>query len=170
MKNHYIEIDGKRYILTLRNNELFLFENKNGKLEKINQNEIKDKNEMIKNSVKELLLIIEEDINKKLKQGSFKSIDEITNEIKKRVGNINVPQLKTIMRDINFESFEEYKIMLKHLSDRFNEMNVEEKRELIENKVDVDLRTLFAENGIKEYEVSPSKSVITYEKDDVVLI
>ena len=74
------------------------------------------------------------------------------------------------MRDINFESFEEYKIMLKHLSDRFNEMNVEEKRELIENKVDVDLRTLFAENGIKEYEVSPSKSVITYEKDDVVLI
>ena len=168
MKDHYIEIDGKRYILTLRNSELFLFENKDGKIEKINQNEIKDKNEMIKNSVKELLLIIEEDINNKLKQGSFKSIDEIKNEIKNRVGSINVPQLKTIIGDINFESYDEYKEMLKHLSDRFNTMNIDAKKELIENQVDVDLRTLFAENGIKEYEVSPSKSVITYEKDGVV--
>ena len=131
MKDHYIEIDGKKYILTLRNNELFLFENKNGKIEKINKNEIKDKNEMIRNSLKEMLVIIEEDINNKLKQGSYKNIDEITDETKKRVGSINLPQLNTIMRDINFESFEEYKMMLKHLSDRFNEMNSDEKRELI---------------------------------------
>lgn len=72
------------------------------------------------------------------------------------------------MKNTNFESIEEYKQLIKNLSDSFNEMNVEEKRELIENQVDVDLRTLFAENGIKEYEVSPSKSVITYEKDGVV--
>ena len=168
MKDHYIEIDGRRYILTLRNSELFLFENKNGKVEKINQNDIKDKRELINNSLRELLLIIEEDINNKLKQGSFNSVDEITNEIKKRVGSINIPQLKTVMGDIDFESYEQYRLMLKHLSDRFNEMNIEEKKELIENQVDVDLRTLFAENGIKEYEVSPSKSVITYEKDGTV--
>lgn len=168
MKNHYIEVDGKRFILTLRNSELFLFENKNGKVEKINQNDIKDKRELINNSLRELLLIIEEDINNKLKQGSFNSVDEITNEIKKRVGSINIPQLKTVMGDIDFESYEQYRLMLKDLSDRFNEMNIEEKKELIENQVDVDLRTLFDENGIKEYEVSPSKSVITYEKDGTV--
>ena len=107
-------------------------------------------------------------INNKLKQGSFNNIDEITNEIKKRVGSINIPQLKTVMGDTDFESYEQYRLMLKHLSDRFNEMNIEEKRELIENQIDVDLRTLFNENGIKEYEVSPSKSVITYEKDGIV--
>ncbi len=168
MKNHYIEVDGKRFILTLRNSELFLFENKNGKVEKINQNDIKDKRELINNSLRELLLIIEEDINNKLKQGSFNSVDEIANEIKKRVGSINIPQLKTVMGDIDFESYEQYRLMLKDLSDRFNEMNIEEKKELIENQIDVDLRTLFAENGIKEYEVRPSKSVITYEKDGIV--
>lgn len=168
MKNHYIEINGKKYILTLNNNELFLFENKDGKIVRINKNKIKNKNEIIKESLKEILLIIEEDINNKLKQGAYKSVDEITEDIKKRVGNINISQLDTKMKNTNFESIEEYKQLIKNLSDSFNEMNVEEKRELIENQVDVDLRTLFAENGIKEYEVSPSKSVITYEKDGVV--
>ena len=168
MKNHYIEVDGKKYILTLRNNELYLFENKDGKIEKVNQDEIKDKNEMIQNILKELLITIEEDINNKLKQGTYKNIDEITDEIKKRVGSINISQLNTIMRNENFETFEEYKMMLKHISDRFDEMDIENKKQLIENQVDVDLRTLFAENGIREYEVSPSKSVITYERDGVV--
>ena len=149
MTKHYVEINGKTYIFVFKENQLLLFEIINGKPQKVNTNELKDKNEMIQNSLTGMLKIIEEDI-------------------KDRVGCINITQLNMLVREINFETNEEYKTMLKHLSDKFIEMDLERKKQVVEQQIDVDLRTLFAENGIKEYEISPSKSVITYEKDGII--
>ena len=168
MTKHYVEINGKTYIFVFKENQLLLFEIINGKPQKVNTNELKDKNEMIQNSLTGMLKIIEEDINKKIETGKYNSLNEVTKDIKDRVGCINITQLNMLVREINFETNEEYKTMLKHLSDKFIEMDLERKKQVVEQQIDVDLRTLFAENGIKEYEISPSKSVITYEKDGII--
>ena len=168
MTKHYVEINGKIYIFVFKENQLLLFEIINGKPQKVNTNELKDKNEMIQNSLTGMLKIIEEDINKKIETGKYNSLNEVTKDIKDRVGCINITQLNMLVREINFETNEEYKTMLKHLSDKFIEMDLERKKQVVEQQIDVDLRTLFAENGIKEYEISPSKSVITYEKDGII--
>ena len=168
MTKHYVEINGKTYIFVFKENQLLLFEIINGKPQKVNTNELKDKNEMIQNSLTGMLKIIEEDINKKIETGKYNSLNEVTKDIIDRVGCINITQLNMLVREINFETNEEYKTMLKHLSDKFIEMDLERKKQVVEQQIDVDLRTLFAENGIKEYEISPSKSVITYEKDGII--
>ena len=167
MNRHNVMINGRNYIFVFKDNKLSLFEYVNGKPQKVNEKQLKDKNEMIQNALTGMLQIIEEEINKKIKNGEYSSLDEVTKDIKDRVGSINVHQLNVVLKEVNFETNEEYKTMLKHLSDRFSKIELEKKEQMVEENIDVDLRTLFAENGIREYEISPSKSVITYEKDGV---
>lgn len=168
MKKHIIEVDGKEYILVLRGNDLFLFQSKDGKLERVSLEDTNNKEELIHNSLKAILLEIEEDVQKKLKQGLYSNIDDIMGEIKTRVGNINMSQLDGIVNSVNFENYEEYKTMIKHIANQWKEMDTAQKQQMVEDQLNIDLRTLFTEYGIKEYEIGPSKSVITYEKDGVV--
>ena len=168
MKKYYVQIDGKNYLFVLKNNELLLFENTNGNLKRIKTNSIQNKNEILQNALSGLLQTFEEEINKKIKNGEYSNIDEVFKDIKNIIGNINVPEFNTLISQINFENNEQYKEMLNRISKYFNELNLEKKKELVEEKIDINLQTLFTENGIKEYEISPSKSVITYEKDGVM--
>ena len=165
MNKHYIKIDGKDYIIVIKNNELNLFENNNGNVVKVNTNNYKTKEEMMQNALTGLMQIIEEEINENIKNKKYNSIEEITKDIKNKVCSINVPQFKTVINEVNFETNAEYKAMLKRLSEVFSKLDIEKKKQIVEEETNIDLKTLFTRNGIKEYEVSQNKSVITYEKD-----
>ena len=167
MKKFFVEIDGMYYLLVLQRNNLLLFEFKNNKLQRVYEISDEEKSKIIHDIIVELLINIEKDINNKIKHGEYKNVDEITNEIRDRINMLGDSPLD-LLENIDFESYDEYQDMIRKVSEKFKEMSNQEKKEVIENKVDVDLRTLFAENGIKEYEVSPSKSVITYEKNGEV--
>ncbi len=165
MEKHYIQIGGKQFILAFKDNNLSLFEYTNGQMKLLNPNNINQGNAVVQVVLSELVKEVGKGINKKLKDGEYANLSEATNDIQKKIGSINMPQLNSKVKDLHLETNEDYKLLLNNLETTFTKLELEQKKQMVENSIDVDLRTLFAENGITEYEVSQSKSVVTYMKD-----
>ena len=160
MNKHIIQINGKTYIFYLKNSVLTLFEYVNGTLEIVDI-----KNDKV--AISGLLEIIKKEIEEKISKNEYKSLEEIKKDIDDKIGGINFMEAQNIMQSLNFENSKEYDEALKYLYNRFEDQNkeIELKKEIIEENIDINLKELFEKHGISEYEVGTNKSVITYMKN-----
>ena len=160
MNKHIIQINGKTYIFYLKNSVLTLFEYVNGTLEIVDI-----KNDKV--AISGLLEIIKQEIEQKISKNEYKSLEEIKKDIDDKIGGINFMEDQNIMQRLNFENSKEYDEALKYLYNRFEDQNkeIELKKEIIEENIDINLKELFEKHGISEYEVGTNKSVITYMKN-----
>lgn len=160
MNKHIIQINGKTYIFYLKNSVLTLFEYVNGTLEIVDI-----KNDKV--AISGLLEIIKQEIEQKISKNEYKSLEEIKKDIDDKIGGINFMEAQNIMQSLNFENSKEYDEALKYLYNRFEDQNkeIELKKEIIEENIDINLKELFEKHGISEYEVGTNKSVITYMKN-----
>ena len=166
MNKHIVYVNGKMYIFYLKNNKLNLFEYVNGRPVMVNP---KEKNDMASAAIPGLLEIIKGKIEDKIKKNEYKSLEDIKNDIDKAIKGINFTEAQKLMAGFNFENTKEYEETLKYLYEKFEKQNenIELKKELIEQNIDVNIKELFEKHGISEYEVGNSKSVITYMKNGI---
>lgn len=164
MNKKVLFVNGETYIFTIKQNNINVFKY-GDKLQKIDLTKGIEYNLHIENIVTGIIQIIKNDLLKKIKNGMFNSEEEIKKEFLKNLKSYSVNNIN----NINFETFKSYEDALKELNNEFQKQNddIKQKEEIIETSLDVDLRTLFQSHGINEFEITDTKSAITYEKNGI---
>lgn len=165
-EKHITNVNGQTYVFFLKDGVFNVLAYKNGTPMKVNFEFVpkEEKNQVLNRAVENIIRLVADDIAKEIDRGKYNSFEEIEKDLQKKTASINVGELQNILKIIEIDSAETYAESLKYLKERFEIQNgaFEQKKEKVENSLDVDLQRIFSENGIKEYEVNSSNSVITY--------
>ena len=158
MYKRVVFVKGKNYIFTLNGSKINIFDNNGNKV-------------LITDDLKDVLtreaigFIKDGIILPNIQSGKYSSFDDVSLEFENYLKHFEIADGIDRESLINSEA---YKEALKEVSELFEaKLNPDEKKEVIKETIEVNLETLFKDNGITEYEVTPSKSVIMYFKDGV---
>ena len=163
MDKKIIFVNGEMYIFAFSNKNITVF-NYNGNYKKINLNTKEDFDLHIENIVVGIVQIVGEELLNKIKNNMFISEEEIKNEFLNSLKKFNIDN-----QNIYYETFKAYEDKLEELNSAFQKQNdnAKQKEEIIEEKLNVDLKTIFQDHGINEFEITDTKSAITYEKNGI---
>ena len=166
MNKRIVTINGENFIFVKENQKVTVFKYKNGMPQIINPHFAT--NRIINQTIIETINLIKDEIKKEIKQKKYTKIEDYHNEFEKRLKEADIPVLKKF-GTIDLTGRKEYKEALKELDETYKNTleNKEIKKEAVKKNIDVDLQTLFKENGITEYKVNSTCSVITYVKDGI---
>lgn len=165
-----ITIDNQDYLIVLKDNKLNLYKFKNGNLSKLNLNFIKDTEEtkLFEEITNNILELVRKDIEKKINKQEILTLDELEQEIHNQIGSINLSQIKDKIQLSKIQNSEEYMNMIKEFQQNLNNnKELDEKETIIEKSLDIDLKKLFEDNGITEYEINSTSSVISYVQNGI---
>lgn len=165
MNKHIININGKTFVFYLKGRRLDVFMYKNGP-QKVDFTTFKNKNEAKKFFVKGILEMFKKEILDNIKNKKYTSIEQLKKDLDSKIDLIDNDEIKKLKIKSNIE----YENILKELSTVLQKQldNVDEKKQIIEKNMDIDLKELFERNGITEYEIKPSKNstLIVYKGKD----
>lgn len=164
MNRHIININGKTFVFYLKGKRLDVFMYKNGP-QKVDFTTFKNPNQTKELLTKGIIEMFKREMIINIKNKRYSSLESLEKDFLEKISSIENPEVKDILK--NIKSNKDYTDAMKELTTTLqNEIdNVEEKKELIEKKLDIDLKELFERNGITEYEISPSKksTLIVYK-------
>lgn len=165
---HVVNINGINYVFSFKE-KLRVFKYKNGNFVPIDLNTLKDDSVLLERSIDEIMGNVSSKIANNIENGKYKNLEEMTEDINREIGKIDVSELKEVLKTLNFTNLQSYKDTLKWLSDKFSATmnNLQDKKEIVKQKTENDLENLFKQNGISEYEINPTSSVIVYIKNGV---
>lgn len=164
---HVLTIDDQTYVYILKNNNLSIRPFKEGYEQDFSTQFVKDEKVLINQTINVVFDMVKKTIEKNIKENKYISFDDIQKDFDKNLGDIKISDLPQL-NDYNYKDNPEYKKVLKQLEDIFkNNIKTEDKKEIIEEKMDIDLDNIFKDRGISEYKISDSKNIITYEKNGV---
>ena len=166
MNKRIVTINGENFIFVKNGKKVCVFEYKNGMPQIINPHFAT--NRIINQTIIETINLIKDEIKEEIKQKKYTKTEDYHNEFEKRLKEADIPVLKKF-GTIDLTGRKEYKEALKELDETYKNTleNKEIKKEAVKKNIDVDLQTLFKENGITEYKVNRTSSVITYVKDGI---
>ena len=166
MNKRIVTINGENFIFVKENKKVTVFKYKNGMPQIIDPHFAT--NRIINQTIIETINLVKDEIKKEIEQKKYTKTSDYHNEFEKRLKDADIPVLKKFGK-IDLTGRKEYKEALKELDETYKSTleNKETKKEAVKKNIDVDLQTLFKENGITEYKVSNTGSVITYVKDGI---
>ena len=166
MNKRIVTINGENFIFVKENQKVTVFKYKNGMPQIIDPHFAT--NRIINQTIIETINLVKDEIKKEIEQKKYTKTSDYHNEFEKRLKDADIPVLKKFGK-IDLTGRKEYKEALKELDETYKSTleNKETKKEAVKKNIDVDLQTLFKENGITEYKVSNTGSVITYVKDGI---
>lgn len=166
MKQKLITINDNRYFVILENNLVNVIKMKNGMPQEIDPNFATD--ELKKQSADAIVDIIKEEMIEDIKKGKYNSIYDVEDDFKSKLKDLETPLISKNNK-FDFTNLKEFSLSLNELEKAFEEFfKVKEKRkDSVTQKAEMDLNKLFKENGITEYEINPSSSIITFIKDGI---
>ena len=166
MNKRIVTINGVNYVFVLDGKMVSAFKYKNGMPQIIDPHFAT--NSIMNQTIIETIQLIKDELKKEIISKKYTKTDDYHNEFQKRLHDTEVPILKKFGK-IDLTRRKEYGEALKELDETFKMTleNKETKKDAVEKNIDVNLQTLFKENGITEYKVSKSGSVITYMKDGI---
>ena len=166
MNKRIVTINGVNYVFVLDGKMVSAFKYKNGMPQIIDPHFAT--NSIMNQTIIETIQLIKDELKKEIISKKYTKTDDYHNEFQKRLHDTEIPILKKFGK-IDLTRRKEYGEALKELDETFKMTleNKETKKDAVEKNIDVNLQTLFKENGITEYKVSKSGSVITYMKDSI---
>ena len=166
MNKRIVTINGVNYVFVLDGKMVSAFKYKNGMPQIIDPHFAT--NSIMNQTIIETIQLIKDELKKEIISKKYTKPDDYHNEFQKRLHDTEIPILKKFGK-IDLTRRKEYGEALKELDETFKMTleNKETKKDAVEKNIDVNLQTLFKENGITEYKVSKSGSVITYMKDGI---
>lgn len=166
MNKRIVTINGVNYVFVLDGKMVSAFKYKNGMPQIIDPHFAT--NSIMNQTIIETIQLIKDELKKEIISKKYTKTDDYHNEFQKRLHDTEIPILKKFGK-IDLTRRKEYGEALKELDETFKMTleNKETKKDAVEKNIDVNLQTLFKENGITEYKVSKSGSVITYMKDGI---
>ena len=166
MNKRIVTTNGVNYVFVLDGKMVSAFKYKNGMPQIIDPHFAT--NSIMNQTIIETIQLIKDELKKEIISKKYTKPDDYHNEFQKRLHDTEIPILKKFGK-IDLTRRKEYGEALKELDETFKMTleNKETKKDAVEKNIDVDLQTLFKENGITEYKVSKSGSVITYMKDGI---
>ena len=152
------------------NNNLFILDFRGGKVivftyeDKLKRVDLKKEPQYQKDVTTSLILSFKKDILNKIKNGEYKNINDIKNDLLSYLKKNQIDGL-----DDDFENNLDFIKTVNELNHEFEKANtdVEQKEEIIEETLNVNLRTLFQSHGINEFKIDDTKSAVIYEKDGI---
>lgn len=152
------------------NNNLFILDFRGGKVnvftyeDKLKRVNLKKEPQYQKDVTTALILSFKKDILNKIKNGEYKNINDIKSDLLSYLKKTQIDGL-----DDDFENNLDFIKTVNELNYEFEKANVdvEQKEEIIEETLKVNLRTLFQSHGINEFKIDDTKSAVIYEKDGI---
>ena len=160
-----VTINGNVYEYIVKDKKAYLLRNKDGIISKMDANLLDEnsKKTIVNKVVEQMLEDLRKEIEEKISNGKYADTSEIEKDIQTKVSSIDVSMLTNKSLQNNFENLN------KEMKANFEALNndVEKKTEIVQEHIDVDLETIFKENGIAEYDIDKTASVIVYYKDNI---
>ena len=169
--NGKVSVNGQNYEFVLKNGKFYVFQNNDGNLSFLNLDLLNttDKELILAKAIDSIMEAIRKAIETQIKNNIYKNTLEIQDDLKLCISRINVPELKKMLNDKDITDNKSVKEAIDSLTLSFLKQNqtVEEKKEIVQENIDVNLDTLFKEHGITEYNIDSSKSIVVYYKNGV---
>ena len=166
-----VSVNDQNYEFVLKNGKLFVLKNKNGNLSILNLDLINniDKKAILESVIDNIIEASRKAIETKIQNGSYKNIEEIQTDLVECVSRINIPYLADSLDKKNIVDNKSVKEAIDDLTLSFLKQNqtLEEKKEIVKENIDVELKTLFQSHNITEYNINDSSSVVVYYKNNI---
>lgn len=152
------------------NNNLFILDFRGFRVnvfiyeDKLKRVDLKKEPQYQKDVITSLILSFKKDILDKIKNGEYKNINDVKSDL---LGYLKKTQIQGL--DVDFENNLEFIKTVNELNHEFERANTDvgQKKEIIEETLNVDLKTLFQSHGINEFKIDDTKSAVIYERDGV---
>lgn len=165
-------VNGQNYEFVLKNEKFFVLRNKDGNISLLNLKLASnmDKELILETAIDNIIKASKKAIETKIKEGFYKNTDEIKEDLVTCISRINIPELAKLLENKEITDNKSVKKAINDLTLSFLKQNENtlEKKEIIEENIDVNLDTLFKEHGITEYSISDDNNVVVYYKDGIL--